>query len=807
AKKDAWYISDPSGGRFLPIHPVFSRDERYIMFANAKAVHIYSTVTSLLVRTLPVNSNHGISAYALSASNPTQLYVSDAAGFVALWNWVEGKKIGRWDLATRVCGMATTTVDEDGATADTVFTHEKDQSNTITAHRMRSRKEGKESEAVVLLRSKRQMKSFKVVGNGSVIVVAFPDSVMVGKVKEGAESFKGTTYVWREIKCAESVTTFDVRVGRQEVKGGQKTPRKGGSQNSKDSVNLAIGGSRGTIFCYEDILYRLIQAENPKKDTAPSVLVPRVFHWHRNAVGSVRWSLDGNYLLSGGQETVLVLWQLDTAKRQFLPHLTSPIDGMVVSPIGSSYAVQLADNSVIVLKTTDLTPKANIAGLQAHTMSLDQSAGEKDLLDEIHRVPAVVNPQRSSQLLLAVPVSQSRTEPNDTHLPAPFLQTYDISSNHHVSRQAITRNNATVFNIGGNMAPGATKLREPDVKHVQLSNDGSWLATVEEWLPPAADVEHLASDKAMTEEERRFRREVFLKFWQWDAEKQLWTLETRIDAPHQHPQGLFSGRVFDLAYDPISTEFATVGEDGHVRFWAPKVRLHDGTVVKGSKAEGLVTWSNRCSTRLETSGESLDAHFDLPVAQVPVNARLAYSPDASVLAASQEFYGTYGQGLVSFIDPSSGQIRYSRGGLYTTGLVDIGFVGRHFIIFSNSLSVWDLVDDNLSYGYSFRPLGLSRGQKAEIAHLAIHDADGTFAISLPAADRQTIGVVDPSKRQSRIVVFDPSNARPLYSSTVPKIVTALVPARGAKGFVAINTSAEIRVVAPKTSASLQLVAP
>ncbi|GME38884.1 WD repeat containing protein [Neofusicoccum parvum] len=822
ADKSSWYTSEPAGGRFLQIDPIFSRDERFLIFATAKAVHIYSTANSLLVRTLPMNTSHSITAYALSSIDPDHLYVSDASGFVVLWDWMSGKKVNRWNLAAPVRGIATSAVDgPTGEKVETVFTLDKGEHSIIHAHRLRGRKDASESSAQPLLKTRVPLQSFTVAGQGQVIAAAAKDRVFVGQIKNtSTATLKDLIFIWRELSCTQKITSIDVQ-----VKGAEKKTPKKGAPSSTGQVNLVIGCTNGALFLYEDIVAKLSQAEKQqKKDSkepsaAPS-LAPRTLHWHRNPVGTVKWSLDGNYIISGGQETVLVLWQLQTSKKQFLPNLTSAIDGLVVSPSGASYAVQLADNSVIVLSTAELLPKANIAGVQSRFFSLD-STSDNELLDSVRRTAAAVNPQDSNQILLSVPASQPRTEVNGVNPPAPFLQTYDISSNHHVFRQAITRNNATIFNQG----PGATKLREPDLRHLQLSHDGKWLATVEEWIPPVEDVEHLAAEKTMIEEERRVRREVYLKFWLWNEEKAQWMLESRIDAPHQFTDKLISGRVFDLKYDPSSTSFATVGEDGFIRIWAPKTRLHDGTVVRGSKGEGLVTWSSRSSIRLEAAVEGLGADSDIPSELVPVNARLAYSPDGSVLAASQEFYGNHSQGLVHFVDPTAGSVRYSRGGLYSTGLVEIAFVGRQFIILSNSLSVWDLVDDELSYGYSFRPLGLTRAQKAEIIHLAINNTDGTFALSLPLPEQQkkasklesadapaptAATQKEPSsttkKRMSKIFVFSTASPRPLYSVVVPQLVTALLPAGSRKGFVALNTAAELRVIAPKT-AGFQLVGP
>lgn len=780
---------------------------RYLIFTTAKAVHIYSSATSLLVRTLPVNNNHAITAYALSDVDPEHLYVCDASGYVALWNWVTGKKLTRWDLAAPVRGMAISPIElANGEKFDTVYTLDRGDYNIIHAHRLRGRKDDSEAVAQPLLKTKVPLQSFTVAARGQVIAAAAKDRVFVGQLRNTAASTpKELEFVWRELRCTQTITSIDVQV---------QEPAKGSAKGAVGEVNLVIGCANGSLFVYADVVAKLSQVEKQQKKAskeAPSALslAPRTLHWHRNPVGSVKWSLDGSYIISGGQETVLVLWQHQTSKKQFLPHLTSAIDGVVISPSGTSYAVQLADNSVVVLSTAELVPKANIAGVQSRFSPAD-SFVEKESLDSIRRTAAAVNPLKSNQILLSVPASQPRTEAEKVNQPAPFLQTYDISSNHHVFRQAITRNNATNVNQG----PTRVKLQEPDLRHLQLSHDGKWLATVEEWIPPVENVEHLAAAKKQIEEEQRARREVYLKFWLWNEDKEQWMLEARIDAPHQFGDKLISGRVFDLKYDPKSASFATIGEDSYVRVWSPKTRLHDGKVVRGTKGQGLVTWANRSAVKLEAAVEGLDASSENAGQLIPVHARLAYSPDGSVLAATQEFFGANSQGLVNFINPESGSIRYTRGGLYSTGLVDIGFVGRQFIILSNSLSVWDLVDDELSFGYSFRPLGLSRAQKAEIAQLAINDTDGTFAISLPVPhQQQKKGKAEKPEqqqqkaRQSKIFVFSPASPRPLHAVAVPQIVTALLPGRSSKGFVVLNTAAELRVIAPKTTTGLQLFGP
>jgi len=111
-----------------------------------------------------------------------------------------------------------------------------------------------------------------------------------------------------------------------------------------------------------------------------------------------------------------------------------------VSPSGSSYAVQLADNSAMVLSTAELEPSANIAGIQANAIEVEVpiEAQVRRLEDEawgrlvFQCTPAVINPVDPSRLLLAVGQMQEMRTRNPLVLSNPFLQTFDLSSGHNL---------------------------------------------------------------------------------------------------------------------------------------------------------------------------------------------------------------------------------------------------------------------------------------------------------------------------------------------------------------------------------------
>lgn len=107
----------------------------------------------------------------------------------------------------------------------------------------------------------------------------------------------------------------------------------------------------------------------------PEKLVTSSLHWHAHGVESLAFSEDGAYLLSGGEEAVLVMWQLGTGNRQFLPRLGSTLTHISVSPNGNLYALACADSSIRVVSSITTRVERHLRGLQhAHSHHVPESA-------------------------------------------------------------------------------------------------------------------------------------------------------------------------------------------------------------------------------------------------------------------------------------------------------------------------------------------------------------------------------------------------------------------------------------------------
>jgi NET1-associated nuclear protein 1 (U3 small nucleolar RNA-associated protein 17) len=303
--KNKWTVSQTQGGWFLPMDPVFSQDEKYVLIANAKAIHVYLSETSLLAHLLPVGATGLVTAYALSSTKPDQLYVADSNGLITLWNWVDATKVGRWDIGAVVRNMVVVT--QPGSDEDLVYCHETGDKHIVNVHALRTKAQASQTELKRVLKTNSAITNLQVLLQGKYVIIATADTITVGKrVKVTKTALQEFEYVWRELKFSKRITTCNTYFRQREVlESGKKS-----AQDQRDVLDLAVGDEVGVILLFEDILASFAAVESLQKgsktrtDSADS-LRPKKLHWHRDAVGAVKWSLDGKSNRRGRQQHML----------------------------------------------------------------------------------------------------------------------------------------------------------------------------------------------------------------------------------------------------------------------------------------------------------------------------------------------------------------------------------------------------------------------------------------------------------------------------------------------------------------------
>ncbi|KAI8628911.1 WD40 repeat-like protein [Xylariaceae sp. FL1651] len=773
-----WRISMPMGGRMLNLDPILTDDEKHLILAYNTSLQVYSTSDSLLLRKIELSfaridgRRDQIAAVCPSATSPNLLWVASYGGCIWLIDWVTGLgfEIHMTLDCDRLHDMFVDSVKIGKDFRDVLFVSTRKAQNWyVTACDVQhlkllgSKTIYSHPSAIVNLRTAR---------SGHTIAAYADRTIIVGtRTHEAASTIDDLGYEVISLDVSDDITCLDIQV-TDRVHLNRKSQRE---TSDAPIVDLVIGCARGAVFAYSDLLPQIRLLDNPK--TRRHALQPRKYHWHRRAVHAVKWSRDGNYIISGGSESTLVLWQLDTQKIDFLPHLSATIENIVVSKRGSAYALHLDDNSAMVLSTAEMKPITYVSGIQAilspRPISKDDSVKRigQYTPDKLTKIPAILSPSNTSQMLLCVgngqQLSYSGSGPS-----MPLIQALDLTTMQSVSKQALTRTNPTDVNVTTKGHP----ITEPRITGMAFSHDGRWLVTTDEWQPPSRDINSL---EGLSSE----RKEVYLKFWSVSAEDQSLELMTRINAPHHSSQ---VEPVFDIAADPKSDRFATVGGDGMARLWQPTIRQRDGVLVKGKTGRELHSWA--CLRDVSLYGNETTGDLDVTPNFFRGSGAVAFSEDGSVLVcAAVHVHGS----IVQVIDTESGRIRSSLSGLIKGDVQGIAVLSTNLIVLSDALMVYDLVLDELRFGVQLRKAEDSEEENAHgpgasiMTHLAADHQTGCFAVAVSRGKKGS------SKVRSEVAVFSPDHCEPELVEKLPNPITSLVPSVGSTGFLILDSAAQL----------------
>ncbi|KAL3140577.1 hypothetical protein ABBQ32_005152 [Trebouxia sp. C0010 RCD-2024] len=381
-------------------------------------------------------------------------------------------------------------------------------------------------------------------------------------------------------------------------------------------------------------------------------------HWHAHPVRTLCFSGDGTLLLSGGEEAVLVVWQLDSSHRTFLPRLGGPLTCITRSAVDAAcYVISLADNTVHMVNTARMKVEMSIHGMRGP--------------------PRGATPLQSTSAAVLVPGSGHLVMPTDNSM----LQFWDAARDRHVAKlQVAPRNTIRVSQQQGELS--GMRL-EPHVSHVAFSNDGLVMATVD--VRPNAG--SLGSD------------EQTLRFWDWTEagnslaspqDAPMYSMNTYLDDPHR------GGCVSSLAYHPSRNMAATTGSSGDVKIW----------VQQGSSSRGTAAhW--RCQSVGSHTGGAMSA--------------AAFSSDGSLLAAATgdqvTLWDPYSSAIISCLasPPANKASPLQKLCFVPNSPYLVGYtMGAN-----PSLIAWNLITESVWWSYQLAVSALAADYKGESVAVAV----------------------------------------------------------------------------------------
>ncbi|KAF9486317.1 WD40 repeat-like protein [Pholiota conissans] len=601
-------LTDPSSSRILP---VFTKDGSYFFSLVGPSVKIHSTTTGLVVSTLSSSASDRnaqsdvLTSALINPHNAFQLITGSLDGSVRIWDFINGTLLQTIELGQPIHYMCA---------------HEQFKGSIFVAASPSRRKTSHENNAIVLQISlKPSEHTNQPVEITSVGKTRFPSGLAVSS--NGAWLVAAAGHTIYVAKTSSLVSGFTKYVSPERLRCLAFHPTE---------EYFATGDDKGVIrlwYCLNDNLAVNTRGVEKRTQTRP-------LHWHAHAVSSISFTPNGAYLLSGGEEAVLVLWQLHTGKKEFVPRLGAPISTVSILSSRSAeeeYLIGLADATYTFISSATLKVTRSYSRIKidpTHSHLLTSSS-------KMNFAPIAIQPRTST---LVLPSSHPSS-----------LQIYSPSGSTLVGELEVSPSNRVSRRDDKPLIPAF-------VETAVISPSGGWMATIDS-----------------REGDCGFHDEVYLKFWSWDKHRNNWVLNTRIDRPHG------TERVTDISFSPDETSgllLVTTGRDGRIKVW----RLWSRRIASGSTTPAG-------PENIWVSSMTITYRSEIP-------SSLSWSPDASLFAVAVGPYlavydAASGTLLQSLTSPSSQKSKFVH---------FIGSDGQYLLsTCSNSLIMWDLINNSVAW--------------------------------------------------------------------------------------------------------------
>ncbi|KAI5962880.1 NAN1 [Candida margitis] len=609
ASIDEWSLSMLTGG--VPNHfpysqttaSVFSHDGRYLITTLTHQIRVYFISTRQCIKTIDIDLNDLVDV-KLDVTNPNHVILFKSFGEIITVNYKDKlaeavvaktsiqQQLGNLLLLSVVCVKHTKYI---------VITGKRDKKKGFSPHTRYINSIDRTSESVTVIGDVQNVLMYSVSLDTSKLAFVMNDHKVL--LVDLATYYTNSE---EDQQVSTSVPNLESLIVKEVIPFQYRSPVTSVAV-SNDSL-IALGTNSGVI--------QLLYGGLVNNDKAQQ----RVFKWHIDQVNALQFSHDNNYLLSGGAEKVLVFWQLETEKKQFLPRLNGVIDKINIDNYKNDYVELLLKTDVnnyeiLVLSLVDLVSRLSVNTIRPKftnnvktTLSRTKKRLAKEGLDQFNKLK--LRYDYSCQFEIH-PKTKNLYFPNDSS-----IQSFDLVKN----EQSFIQHAAPVLSTG--KVRSETKLLDPQISLLQFTIDGEWMCTYDEVTSAEIDCLLSTNDKQYA-----------LKFWKFienkDKEKDkdrdnrngYWELTTKILDPH----GKLSP-VMALVPAPTSyfngVAFLTADDKGGVRVWRPSYPKEIYKVATPANKSQQIAWSLR--KQKPSSNTVSDA------------VALAWSDDSSIIFLSHE---------------------------------------------------------------------------------------------------------------------------------------------------------------------------
>lgn len=503
------------GKSYVSSKPAFSNDAKRLLICSGNTVSVFSTSTGMQITELEGHKSLVTSVVVVPNSSKVLCYcwTSSLDGTLRYWDFSLPELIKTVDIRLPIFSMVIPSFlsrqDDGGGKSTSVFAYISvedirdpgDKPKCLHGQIRKCNLTTSKLASPVILKETVQPEFITVSPSGNFIGIRTKRTLLIWRVP--ADDSERASMKKMKLHHTKHFTTFAFHPNDSIVAAGDVSGR----------ILVWRGfGIKSTMEGNKQAKAKLTKSEDERagvrgENDADSC---STWHWHSSEVKFLAFSSDGSYLYSGGNEGVLVLWQLDTEKRKFLPRIGSPLLYFVHSPDPTLSAISCADNQIHIVKMSSLEILKSIAGIKLPCSSPDIWNG----------LSSGFSFDRSAGVV-ALPTDNYR------------IQFYSLFDDTEISEvQICERNHQPSDDI------------MVVVNLVALSHDGSLMSTVET---------RLAEDGV--------GGLVCLKFWASDSQKKDLKLSTIVYEPHR------DAAISAIAFRPGLKMVVSSSYGGNFKIW------------------------------------------------------------------------------------------------------------------------------------------------------------------------------------------------------------------------------------------------
>lgn len=580
---EEWSCRMITGGKpiFFPYSSlcssVYSQDGRYNIVILSHQVRVYYIATRQCIRSIDLELGDVVDC-RINEWNTSQIYLFRSSGRVLIVNWKEKDKVS--SISEVSIESSTPLLSVFAVTEDFFYfvMGKKDKKRFNSPHTRfiaRVRKDGTDFKTIT---ETRNVLKYSISTNSHKIAFLLNDSSVqlldLSEIEDGVD-----------------IVQDDVEEDRAIV--GDIIPYAHKSPITSIAISnngvVALGSSTGVI----QLLYG-----DPESKSSQSLL-----KWHIDQCTALCFTQDDSYLLSGGLEKVLVFWNLETTKTQFLPRLNGTISKIGLDPNRSDYYnLMLKTNSVVLddpqedsyeilaISAVDLVSRISINAIRpsfATNLRTSLLKTKKKLQKSNSRFDYAKLRHDYTSIFEVHPKTNALYFPQDA-----MIQAYDLVRN----EQAFLQTAALILPIG--KVRSERELLDPTISLISFTLDGEWMCTFE--YVPSSGVDNLLSKDDI---------QYALKFWKYVESTSksdslnagtlnnrggFWELTTKILDPHGRSTSLVSLERAPMTYHQ-GLAFLTADSKGGMRIWRPRIPKEMYQSIKINGKSQQTAWTLRLS--------------------------------------------------------------------------------------------------------------------------------------------------------------------------------------------------------------------